>query len=117
MTSSSTDEFILDVSYQSSVISSCEAAIILDHYATALTFVAENPHAAIRDINFMSDDERNQLLYDRNPPYPIDSLLNPVDNISELIELQVSRTPERIAVSDSFDVGYFYLIRISIASV
>lgn len=61
-------------------------------------FMTREPHTPIRDIDFITTNEMNRLLYDRNPPDSLDVLLSPAQNISELIELQVQTTPQRIAV-------------------
>jgi non-ribosomal peptide synthetase component F len=95
----STGNFSLLVNYTREVISQEEVDVILDHFQAALLFLAHHPHATVSDVNLVSADEAKRLLYDRNPPYPLDdSLLCPAHSACELIEEQVQKTPKRIAV-------------------
>ncbi|KAF8572696.1 acetyl-CoA synthetase-like protein, partial [Ramaria rubella] len=103
------DSFTLDVSYQREAISAAEVEVILDHYEMALNFMAREPNALVRNINFIDVHEKQRLLYGRNPPYPLDSLLSQVQNISELVELQVEKTPQRVALQ--FDQEIFLTYR------
>jgi non-ribosomal peptide synthetase component F len=104
VSSSSPDSFTLDVSYRREEISAIEVEVILDHYEMALGFMARHPHANIRDIDFITPDEKRLLLRGLKPPFTLETLLSPVQNVSELIEAQVRRTPHRIAVSRRSDV-------------
>jgi non-ribosomal peptide synthetase component F len=99
VTPSSPDNFILDVSYRREVISAIEVEVILDHYEMALSFMARHPHAKVRDIDFITPDEKRLLLRGLSPSHMLETLLSPAQNVSELIEAQVRRTPHRIAVS------------------
>jgi non-ribosomal peptide synthetase component F len=99
VTPSSPDNFVLDVSYQRDVISAVEVEVILDHYEMALSFMARHPHAKVRDIEFITPDEKTLLLRGLRPSHTLETLLSPAQNVSELIEAQVRRTPHRIAVS------------------
>lgn len=69
--------------------------MILDHFETALHSFIHNPHDTIGDVNLVPENERKRLLADINH----DGLLSPAQNVSELIEAQTNRTPQKIAVS------------------
>jgi hypothetical protein len=94
-----TDSFTLDISYQRGAISAAEVDVNLDHFEVALNFIAREPQASVWDIECITANEKQRLLYRRNPPHPLGALLNPIQNISELIESQVERSPQRIVVS------------------
>lgn len=100
VTPSSIDGFTLEVSYTREVISEADVEVLLNHFEATLLFLAHHPHETVGEVNLLSTEESNCLLYEYNPPYPIDnSLLSPAQSVCELIEWQVQRTPERIAVS------------------
>ncbi|KAF8574904.1 amino acid adenylation [Ramaria rubella] len=102
------DSFTLKVSYQRDAVSPAEVDVLLDHYEAALDFIVNEPHAAVRDINLISPSENRRLLFERNPPCPLDALLNPAPNIFELIGWQVQKTPQRIALQFDQDVFLTY---------
>jgi non-ribosomal peptide synthetase component F len=81
------------------VISAVEVEVILDHYEMALSFMARHPQAKVRDIDFITPNEKGSLLRGLRPSHTLETLLSPAQNVSELIEAQVRRTPHRIAVS------------------
>ena len=67
---------------------------MLDHLEEALIFLANHPHDILGDVNLVNAKERQRLVADLYP----EEQLSPTQNISELIESQVSETPEKIAV-------------------
>ncbi|KAF8584766.1 acetyl-CoA synthetase-like protein [Ramaria rubella] len=103
-----TDGFSVEGSYSSEVISRPEVDAILDHFETALLFLIHHPDATVRDVNLISASEEQRLLWGRNPPFPLDALLSPAQNISELIERQVRKTPQRIALQFDQEVFLTY---------
>jgi non-ribosomal peptide synthetase component F len=86
------------------VISELEVNVILDHLETALLFLTNHPHDIIGDVNLINDDERRRLVGDM----PSD-LLSSAQNITELIEAQVARTPEKISVCFTFLTGFLFM--------
>ncbi|KAF8584772.1 CoA-dependent acyltransferase [Ramaria rubella] len=96
---SSADDLFLSVAFVTDTISEAEVNGILDHFETALLFLMHHPDATIGDVELTSAMEKHRLLFGKNPPHPLDKVLSPARNVSELIESQVARTPQRIAVS------------------
>lgn len=74
------------------------------HYEQILNIILENIDIKISDIDMLSTDERNQILYDFNNTsmdYPY------TKNIVDLFEEQVRKTPDSIAVvSDNQSLTY-----------
>lgn len=65
------------------------------HYINILTAILENTNIKIADIDMLSENEKNQILYDFNNTkmdYPQNK------TISQLFEEQVEKTPNNIAV-------------------
>ncbi|GKX65197.1 non-ribosomal peptide synthase/polyketide synthase [Inconstantimicrobium mannanitabidum] len=65
------------------------------HYIRILDSIAKNAEIKLKDINLLSETERNQILYEFNDTkvdYPKDK------TIHELFEAQVEKTPDNIAV-------------------
>ena len=65
------------------------------HYINILNAILKNPEIKIADIDILSKEERNQILYDFNNTkmdYPRDK------TIVDLFEKQVEKTPDNIAV-------------------
>ena len=65
------------------------------HYINILEKIIDNPNVAIKDIDILSAEEKNKLLYDFNHtavPYSKDK------TVSQLFEEQVEKTPDSIAV-------------------
>jgi non-ribosomal peptide synthetase component F len=85
--------FSLTVKYRSQAISQAEIDLILDHFTAVLIFLTSHPHDIIGDVNLIDENERHRLVNDISP-----GELNPAQNISELIEVQTNKTPEKIAV-------------------
>ncbi|KAF8575295.1 acetyl-CoA synthetase-like protein [Ramaria rubella] len=105
---SSADDLCLSVSFVTDTISEAEVNAILDHFETALLFLTHHPDATIGDVELISDAERQRLLFGSNPPHPLDKLLNSAQNISELIEEQVRKTPHRIALQFEHEIFLSY---------
>jgi non-ribosomal peptide synthetase component F len=94
VTPPSTNDLSLAAFYSSEVACEAEVNVILDHFETALVFLANHPHDIVGDVNLINGNEQQQLVDDFNPP----GSLSTAQNISELIETQASQTPEKIAV-------------------
>ncbi|KAF8573139.1 CoA-dependent acyltransferase, partial [Ramaria rubella] len=108
VTPSSTGSFFVEVSYSSGVITQREVDTILDHFETALTFLMNHPDATIDDVELTSAVEKRRLLFGVNPPHPLHGPLSPALNVSELIEWQVTKTPQRIALQFEQEVFLTY---------
>ncbi|KAF8573006.1 acetyl-CoA synthetase-like protein [Ramaria rubella] len=105
---SSANDLFLDVTFVTETVSEAEVNAILDHFETALLFLMHHPDATIGDVELISDDERQRLLFGRNPLHPLDDMLSSAQNISELIECQVKKTPQRIALQCEHDIFLSY---------
>ncbi|KAF8587753.1 amino acid adenylation [Ramaria rubella] len=105
VTPSSTDGFALEVNYTREVISLPTVQTILDHFEAAIVFLIRYPHQLIRDVELVSAHELQHLI----PGLDTKELLSPVQNISELIELQVQKTPQRIALQFDQDIFLTYV--------
>lgn len=105
------DSFYLEANYNDQMISREEVNVILDHLESALVYMLGHPNKLICDVELVKDHERQLLLpklpSQQPPPLegsalypPIESRspLGDVKNMFELIELQVEKTPQRIAV-------------------
>ncbi|KAF8581319.1 acetyl-CoA synthetase-like protein, partial [Ramaria rubella] len=90
----SSGDFSLDVVYASDIIPAAEVNVILDHFETALEFMIHHPTALMRDVELINANELQRLI----PIVTTEKQLNPANNISELIEMQVQKTPQRIAL-------------------
>ncbi|KAF8588131.1 acetyl-CoA synthetase-like protein, partial [Ramaria rubella] len=102
------DSVTLSVYYQHEVISAAEVEALLDHYETAMSHIVSEPLALVEDVNLVSAKEQHRLLFGRNPPHPLHALLSPVENVSQLIECQVQKTPQRIALQFEQEVFLTY---------
>lgn len=96
-----------------------EVYAFLDHFESALRYISDHPKALIRDVELINDLEMRQII----PPQTGDLELHAdnigfsdrvshVKNMSELIELQVERTPHKIAVS-FIDVARLVILMVS----
>ncbi|HEY0602193.1 MAG TPA: amino acid adenylation domain-containing protein, partial [Herpetosiphonaceae bacterium] len=68
---------------------------LIDHFHTLLAAIVADPQQAITTLPLLTDAEQHQLLVDWNTtslPYPQDQCLH------QLLEAQVARTPEAIAL-------------------
>ncbi|KAF8572627.1 acetyl-CoA synthetase-like protein, partial [Ramaria rubella] len=102
------DSVGLYVYYQHEVISAAEVEALLDHYEMAMDHIVSEPLALVQDINLVSAKEQHRLLFGLNPPHPLHALLSPAQNVSQLIEWQVAKTPQRIALQFEQEVFLTY---------
>jgi non-ribosomal peptide synthetase component F len=79
-------------------ISEPEMKIFMDHFNTALQSILQNPTGPLRDVNLVSPKERQCIIVELNPIYSPGTSLSPANNVTELIEQQARKTPQRIAV-------------------
>ncbi|KAF8572689.1 acetyl-CoA synthetase-like protein [Ramaria rubella] len=105
---SSADDLFLSVAFVTETVSEAEVHMILDHVETVLLFLMHHPDAAIGDVELTSAVEKRRLLFGRNPPHPLDRVLSSARNVSELIEWQVAKTPQRIALQFEHEVFLTY---------
>lgn len=99
------------VHYASSRIAEMEVHTFIDHFESALRFVIEHPERLIGDVELINNREMQLLIGSEtltdwetdingeDGPYCLGSCSSSVHNVSELIQLQVERTPQKIAVS------------------
>jgi hypothetical protein len=86
--------FSISIIYSNEAITEPEVNVILDHLEAALLFLVNHPHDNVCDVNLMNEPEWQRLVGD----IPLGNRLSSAQNMSELIEAQVARTPEKIAV-------------------
>lgn len=72
----------------------------LKHYHILLINAAENPTQRIEDLDILSDEEKEQILFQFNPSLNNDSFVNTFKQncIHHLIETQTQQNPQQIAV-------------------
>lgn len=93
--------------FDSGSISRAEVCTLLDHLEAALHFMVDNPRSLVCDVELVNDREMRLLLPKetegeftyQNQCLAYDITLDSIQNVPELIELQVQRTPQKIAVS------------------
>lgn len=102
------DTISLHSFYASEIISKPEVDTILNHLECVLRFIIDHPDKLVDDVELIDDREMQLLLppklsmdveVDQSPMKSRGFDLSSARNISELIELQVKKTPQRIAVS------------------
>jgi amino acid adenylation domain-containing protein/non-ribosomal peptide synthase protein (TIGR01720 family) len=89
------DSLIAEFHYDSSLFQVKDVERLARYFQTLLISVAENPEAAIGELEILSKSERKQLLIEFNNTqtyYPKDLCIH------QLIEQQAARTPDNIAV-------------------
>ncbi|MCK4259526.1 MAG: amino acid adenylation domain-containing protein, partial [Halanaerobiales bacterium] len=69
-----------------------------EHFINILNVIVENPDIKLRDINIISNQERDQLLYEFNNSQIETLQISKNKTIHQLFEEQVKKTPENIAV-------------------
>lgn len=98
--------------YATARIAEKEVHTFVDHLESALRFIIEHPERLVGEVELINDQEMRLLIdpqslkgeeIDIDSPNHPDSSDNgslPVHNVSELIQLQVERTPHKIAASE-----------------
>lgn len=89
------DEYSIRFEYCTKLFDEDFIKRLSSHYINILNAVLKNTNIKIADIDMLSEDEKNQILYDFNNTkmdYPCDK------TIAELFEEQVEKTPDNIAV-------------------
>ncbi|KAF8573140.1 acetyl-CoA synthetase-like protein [Ramaria rubella] len=79
-------------------ISEAEIEVFQDHFGTALNSIVKNLAGPLRDVGLVSPEERQRLVVEKNPTYSAGPSSSVANNVTELIEDQVRRTPQRIAL-------------------
>ncbi|MCP4180513.1 MAG: amino acid adenylation domain-containing protein [bacterium] len=81
--------------YNCDIFSSARIKSMKDHFKTLINSVLENPDLKVKDLEIISQEEKNKLLYqfnDTKNDYSYDK------TIIDLFEEQVVKTPQKIAV-------------------
>lgn len=89
------DYLNLSLEYRTDLFENWFIQNMTTHYINILEKIIDNPNVAIKDIDILSAEEKNKLLYDFNHtavPYSKDK------TVSQLFEEQVEKTPDSIAV-------------------
>lgn len=89
------EAMLLRMEYDASRYDRAIAALIVAHLAQIIESIADNPHETIGNLKVIPPDEHHKLLVEFNStehPYPKETPL------ASLIEEQVRRTPDAIAV-------------------
>ena len=82
------------IAYNTDLFQADTITRMLRHYQTVLEAVAANPDHAIGTVSILTDDERRQLLQERNDT----DAAFPQSCIHELFEAQTRRVPNAIAI-------------------
>lgn len=88
----------IDFSYNTSYFTSEDIGRLITHFQSIMDVVMTDPDLLIRDIDYMSAQEKQQILHDFNPPavsYPCGK------TVVDLFREQVAITPTKTAVMDS----------------
>lgn len=85
----------LDVRFASQSISQVEIIAFLDHMSSALDSMKRDLSSLLRDVDLVSPREKQRLVYEINP---VGSSSTSVQSITELLEAQAQKTPNKIAV-------------------
>lgn len=89
------DYLSFDLVYNVDIYTKKDMERLMFHFKQLLGVLLEHPKANIGTLNFLSENERDLLLEGFNNThrtYPIDQ------TISDLVEVQAKRTPDRIAI-------------------
>jgi amino acid adenylation domain-containing protein len=87
--------FTMDLDYQVDLFDDDEIQAIFEHMHNLLRGGVENPNSQLRNIEMLSIEEKNKILYEFNntkTDYPRDK------TIHQLFEEQVEKTPDNVAV-------------------
>lgn len=95
----SSQKIEVEVEYASSTISKPEVEAFLSHFGVAMENIFLNLTEPLSEISLISSEEKRRLIVDINPPCSPIMSLSQADSVTELIEKQVLRTPQKIAVS------------------
>jgi amino acid adenylation domain-containing protein len=99
------DEIFFDMEYCTSLFKKETIERFINHLLNIIKQVSERTGISISEISVLSKEEEEQLLYDFNKTtaaYPEDKTVN------ELIEVQVEKGPEKIAVVYENDFLTYY---------
>ena len=89
------NEQYFNIEYRTDLFNPNTIKKLYTHYINALNSIINNNNILIKDINILSEEERNEILYKFNDTY-LDYSRN--KTIFELFEQQVKQTPENIAL-------------------
>ncbi|MFK7059254.1 amino acid adenylation domain-containing protein [Flavobacterium oreochromis] len=88
----------IDFDYHTNYFTESEIKKVVSHFQILLQNVLKNPDFKLKELEYISENERHQLVYDFNDTkvdYPKDK------TIVELFEVQAAKTPDNVAVQDS----------------
>jgi amino acid adenylation domain-containing protein len=89
-------EMILNIRYNPCYLESSVAKHMLEHLTLILEKISLEPSQKVSDLQFLTDNEKSQILYDwnsTNTSYPRDTCL------SKLFELQAEKKPDALAAT------------------
>ncbi|MFK7785143.1 MAG: amino acid adenylation domain-containing protein, partial [Crocinitomicaceae bacterium] len=96
-----------ELMYNTDIYSDDIAIGLMSHFKSLLVELLENDDQIIGSVDYLSDQEKHQLLHGFNQTeadYPKEKAIH------ELFELQASRTPDRIAIaSENREFSYQYV--------
>lgn len=93
---SDTGNLTLDLDYKTNDYTYIQISRLFETLKTLIEQVLSKPYEKLSNLNYMSEEEKNELLYEFNSTskeYPREK------TVYQLFEEQVERTPDRIAVS------------------
>ncbi|MFW0739604.1 amino acid adenylation domain-containing protein [Flavobacterium sp. T12S277] len=89
------DYLSFNVTYNTDLYSKEAASRIMEHYKQLLEVLLENPTQQIKNIDYISKEEKQQLIVDFNA----NSIAYPTGTLMDLFALQVAKTPDNKALS------------------
>ena len=93
--SESEDDVYINLEYYTGIFKEETIKRLADHFKNVIHAVIKNPAIALKDIDILSEKEKEQLLYEFNDTgaeFPRDK------TIHRLIEEQVARTPDYVSL-------------------
>lgn len=106
------------LSFDTGSISEAEVRTFLDHLESTVRFIIDHPESLVCNVELINDREMKLLLStgmdgeleNSHRFWTSHCTLDSDQNVSELIQSQVERTPHKIAVSHSCSIGVIIMI-------
>ncbi|RKI51355.1 amino acid adenylation domain-containing protein, partial [Corallococcus sp. AB049A] len=89
------DGFVGTMEYATDLFDAATVQRMAGHFGVLLEAIAKKPDTRLGDLPLLTDPERQQLLIEWNPPA---SQVAQVPSIAAMVEAQVHRTPDALAV-------------------